>query len=238
MLIPSPRHTAADLALWAELEAADRLHAGRLARSGKVERSLAVIREFVAAGPCYCGVSWGKDSTALFHLLQLAGVAVPVVWMRYGRATNPECVSVRDSILGRWPGADYREIDVGESEDQRDDYSLAVRSTGTARYLSGVRGDESGIRTIVMRRLGAATSKTCRPLTYWTGDDVFAYLAANGLPVHPNYAMSGGGRWPRRHLRTTSIGGERGAENGRREWEREYYGDVLRRLEAGPRNAG
>ncbi|TXH99574.1 MAG: hypothetical protein E6Q76_19695 [Rhizobium sp.] len=61
--------------------------------------------------------------------------------------------------------------------------------------------------------------------------DVFAYLAFHGLPVHPNYAMLGAGRWPREYLRTAPLGGKRGDQFGRAEWEREYYGDVLRRLE-------
>lgn len=231
MLITSHRHTAEDLRLWEELEETDRIHGERMMASGKMDRSLESIRQFAASGSCYAGISWGKDSTVLFHLIGLAGVSVPCVWMTYGFATNPECWTVRDAMIAMWPGIDYREIDVGEDESQRDDYSLAVKSAGTSRYLSGVRGDESGIRKIVMRRWGVATPNTCRPLTYWTAADVFGFLAVGNLPVHPNYAMLGGGRWPRKHLRTASIGGDRGAENGRREWEQEYYGDVLRRLE-------
>jgi len=58
-------------------------------------------------------------------------------------------------------------------------------------------------------------------------------MNAYNLPVHPAYAMTAGGRWDRKHIRVASLGGQRGAQYGRREWEREYYGDVLRRLEAG-----
>lgn len=230
MLIESHRHTEADLTLWREMEEADRLRGGRFLATGKVRKSIAAIREFAASGPCYCGTSWGKDSTVLVHLLGLSKTDVPLVWMRYGRATNPGCEAVRDEMLWRWPGLDYREIEVGEAEDQRDDFSLAVKATGASRYISGVRADESGIRKIVMRRWGIVGEQTCRPLGWWTGEEVFGYLCVAELPVHQNYAMLGGGRWPRRHLRTASIGGERGVENGRREWEQEYYGDVLRRL--------
>lgn len=233
MLIPSPRHTAADLALWAELEAADRAHyaAGRVAE--KAERSIAFIREFAAAGPCYSGVSWGKDSAVLFDLVARSGVAVPCVWLTYGRATNPDCPTVRDAALARRPGADYREVDVGESEAMRDDFRPAEAATGATRYLSGVRADESGTRAMSIRHLGMDTGKAGRPLAWWTAADVFAHLAEHSLPVHPVYAMLGGGRWDRRHVRTASIGGERGDNRGRREHEREYYGDVLRRLAAG-----
>lgn len=57
--------------------------------------------------------------------------------------------------------------------------------------------------------------------------DVFAYLAARDLPVHPAYAMSHGGRLDRRWLRVGSIGGTRALGRGRMEWESAYYGDVI-----------
>jgi len=80
--------------------------------------------------------------------------------------------------------------------------------------------------------LGLDTGASFRPIGRWRQADVFSYLHHHHLPVHPAYAMLGGGRWPRRHIRVHSIGGERGTEHGRREWEQEYYGDVLRRIEA------
>lgn len=79
---------------------------------------------------------------------------------------------------------------------------------------------------------GVATEKVCRPIIDWTTNDVFAALRMLDLPVHPAYAMSGGGRWSRDRLRVDCIGGERGRGIGRAEWEQEYYGDVLRRLAA------
>ena len=39
-----------------------------------------------------------------------------------------------------------------------------------------------------------------------------------------------GGRFPRDRIRVASLSGRRGDGMGRAEWEREYYGDVLRRL--------
>jgi len=231
MLIPSPRHRPEDLALWRSLEIADRLHGERWLRSGKIEQSLDAIREFAATGPCYAGISWGKDSTVLFELLAVSGVSIPTIWLRYGKATNPGCAVVRDVMRQRWPNADYREIDVGESEAMRDDFSPAVRETGADRYLSGIRAEESAIRRMSLRHLGMDTGKTCRPLAWWKQADIFGFLAVNDLPVHQNYAMLGGGRWERRHLRTASIGGERGIERGRRQWEREYYGDLMEELE-------
>lgn len=233
MLLPSPRHRPDDLALWAELEEADALNGERLLKSSKVDRSRDAIRDFAANGPCYAGCSFGKDSTVLFELIASTAPSIPLIWLTYGRATNPECGAVRDAMLARWPDADYREIDVGESEQMRDDFGPAVASAKTERYLSGIRAEESGIRKMSIRHLGIDTGRACRPLAWWTAAEVFGFLAARSLPVHANYGMLGGGRWNRHYLRTASIGGERGVENGRREWEREYYGDVLRRLESG-----
>lgn len=235
MLIPSERHRRADLELWAEYEAADRIHGEWLSRSGKIERSIESIRKFATDGPCYSGISWGKDSTVLFDLLSCAGFLFPRIWLTYGKATNPECHLVRDCMLATHRGFDYREIDVGESEEMRDDFSPAVRSAKTNRYLSGIRAEESGIRRMSVRRLGIDTGNVCRPMAWWTVVDVFAYLAMRNLPVHPNYAMLGNGRWPREYIRTASIGGDRGTEHGRREWEREYYPDILNRLAASNR---
>lgn len=235
MLISSHRHTKSDLEQWEELEAADLVHAERPVMIRHVERSLEAIREFAEAGPCYGSVSWGKDSTILADLIVGAnaryGLDIPLVWLTYGAATNPLCYDVRDAFL-EGQQVRYTEIDVGEDESMRDDYRPAVKAMGTDRYILGIRADESGVRRMSLRRLGLMTVHACRPLGWWKLPDVFAYLAWRGLPVHPNYAMLGGGRWPREHIRTASIGGERGVERGRRDWEIEYYGDVLRRMEA------
>lgn len=57
--------------------------------------------------------------------------------------------------------------------------------------------------------------------------DVFAYLHKHDLPVHPAYAMTMGGFYDRRWLRVSSLGGLRGADRGRAEWEQQYYGDIV-----------
>jgi phosphoadenosine phosphosulfate reductase len=247
VLIPSPRHTPADLALWAELESADRVHGGRLMRSGRVERSVAAIREFAGRGPCYASVSWGKDSVALAHMIMESCPSIPLVHLRAVPHGNPENGAVRDPFLAASPSADYREIavdyrdipagsgaDAVEREKDRRFFG-AFTSLGLSRHLSGIRADESSGRKVRMRRFGLASPNACAPMGWWSAADVFGYLAVNGLPVHPSYAMLGGGRWDRRHVRVDELGGARGDQFGRRAWEIEYYGDVLRRLEVTPR---
>ncbi len=227
MLIPSHRHTPADLALWAEYEDADLLHAPSIGR--KVERSLEAIREFVAAGPCYCSVSWGKDSVVVAHLVGRVARGIPLAWVRVRGWSNPDCESVMAAFGGE---CDVLDVDVGHDRDGgtlETGFRRLTQKYGQRRIV-GVRADESGIRRMSLRRLGLSTGLSCRPLGWWTVDDVFAYLASHRLPVHPAYAMLGGGRWAREHLRVASLGGVRGTQFGRAEWEREYYGDDLARL--------
>lgn len=240
MLFPCERHTKADLALWRNLERADFAHWKRLEASGRVVATVETIRRFCDDGPAYCGVSWGKDSTVLAHLVREASPATPIAWVRVEPIGNPDCGVVRDAFQVGWPGQQYHEVSVQCERDSAGwhatgtleaGFDAIAERTGTARYLSGVRSDESGARTLRCRLHGTTTKNTCAPLAFWTTADVFAYLAHFELPVHPAYACSGGGRWPRERLRTASLGGQRGAGGGRAEWEREYYGAELRRLE-------
>lgn len=233
MLIPSHRHTAKDLELWREYEAADLRHAET--NSAKVDRSLAAIDLF-ASRPCYGSVSWGKDSVVMSHLIYRAAPHVQLWFVRpVNRQRTPERDLVRDYFLDRFP-VNYDEIDIPYSKEATDQeceklFFSAFRSIGE-RHITGIRADESTGRKIRMLRHGLESPNTLAPLGWWTAADVFAYLAKNGLPVHPTYAMLGGGRWDRSQLRVDDLGGSRGRGIGREEWEREYYGDVLRRLES------
>lgn len=250
MLIPSHRLTAGDQSLWAGLEAADRVHyeCGQVAE--KSVRAIEVIREFAAGGPCYGSVSWGKDSVVTAHLVHVAAPAIPLIHLRVTPSHSPYCDDVRDVFLRSHPAVAYHEIAVdygdvyasGLSEDERDRetdrrFFAGFRQASARfgeRYLTGIRGDESGARAIRVRK-GLTVGRGCAPLGRWSAGDVFAYLAHHDLPVHPNYAMLGGGRWPRSQLRVAEIGDTHGRQRGRDQFEREYYGDVLRRLEASGR---
>ena len=244
MLIRVSRQTPVDLALWAELEEADRLHGLRANLERKVEKALADIIHF-ARKPCYAGVSWGKDSVVLAHLcwraMPVLMKPIPLVWVRVEPIANPDCRLVRDDFLERFY-TDYHEFEQVCTHDSKGwhatgtleaGFNLAAQTAGAARHLSGVRGDESGDRMRRMRKWGTTTIRTCAPMGWWTTGDVYGYLALHDLPVHPAYAMMGGGRWPRERLRVASLGGRRGDGMGRAEWEYEYYGHVLNRLDAG-----
>lgn len=243
MLIASARHTAADLALWGELEEAD-----RSTPPPDCERAVAAVRDFAAAGPCHCGVSWGKDSVVVAHLCRIADPAVPLVHLRPTNH-NPDCDAVRDAYFAAFPGQLYSEVridyadlharrlphqDLDRETDRR--WYAAIREGARpyrGRHILGIRADESAGRRMRQRVYGESSPHGCAPITRWSTADVFAYLAVHGLPVHPAYAMLGGGRWSRDRLRVAEIGDTRGTGGGRREWELFYYGDILRRLEAG-----
>lgn len=239
-LIPSHRHRPADLTLWVELEAADQLHGRTAAAARRHAQATRAAAEFNKSGNCYASVSWGKDSLVLAHIVRLAAPTVPLIWVRVEPIANPDCMAVRDAFLRMFPGP-YEEIVVQCRRDRAGWHATGTLEAGFAkavqrfggRYLNGVRAEEAGYRKIMMRKLGLAGPNTCRPLGWWTAAEIYGHLAVHDLPVHPAYAMLGGGRWDRNHLRVSSLGGRRGDGMGRNEWELEYYGDVLRRLEAG-----
>jgi len=231
MLIPSPRHRAEDLAIWREQEAAD-IAAGE--PSARVRRSLDVIRDFLARGDAYCGVSGGKDSIATAALVRSVA-PVRLVHIEAGVHANPDTRRVIEALP--WPveitHIDYRGLN---DSDANRVFFAAFDQCGD-RYFSGVRSDESTVRRMRFVRWGESTGRTCAPLSLWSESDVFRFLAAHDLPVHPAYAMNGEGRWPRRWLRVDELAGDGGAHRGRAEWEREYYGDVLRRADAASAHA-
>jgi phosphoadenosine phosphosulfate reductase len=246
MLIVTPRHRPTDLDLWRELEAADSLVAISSRLSRLIEQAHAAITTFVASGPCYAGVSWGKDSVVLAHLLWSVARQIPLMHLRPTNH-NPDCDLVRDAYLTHSAGQSYQEVSVDYSRidrvrctrqdlDRATDarWYAAIRDFGQpfgGRHILGIRAEESTGRRFRVCRWGLNSPNGCAPLGRWTTADVFGYLSLYNLPIHPAYGYLGDGRWPRERLRVAEIGDTHGTGGGRSEWEREYYGDVLRRNE-------
>lgn len=243
MLIASRRHMADDLRAWRRTEDAARFWASSKVHQKRVQKTRAEIMSFTGHGVCYAGTSWGKDSVCLAHLIVSLVPRVPLVWVRVEPDYNPDCVLVRDAFLGRFRDARYDEIVVTRGETYaphgtlRAGMGVAAQRYGS-RYLSGVRGAESGARARRMAVLGASTERTCAPLGWWTGADVFAYLVTRDLPIHPAYACTFGGLIDAERIRVGPLGGARGERPGdgmgRDEWERRYYGAELARLATHP----
>jgi len=228
-LIHSPRFRPGDLDVWRRLELADRLYAQRY--RAELERmadeARATIAAFLADGPAYCSVSWGKDSVVVADLC--SGLGLPYGYIRITPYNNPDCDLVRDAFAA----AEYFEAVVIRPDDAECSHSSGVfgdgakllnQEFGTDRRISGVRKDESRSRRL---RGSANTKRSCVPIAKWSTQDVFAYLALKNLPIHPAYAMSNGGQFHRNNLRVASIGGSRGTQFDRRAWEELYYSDIL-----------
>lgn len=239
MLVGEARCRADDLARWAELERADAVWATTKTFARRVEQARRAALSFAAVGGCYSGVSWGKDSVVLTHLL--VGTSTPIVWVRVEPLANPDCFIVRDAFL-REHDVNYDEIVVEATRDERghwlgtgrleQGFAEAARRFGP-RYLSGVRGQESIARRNRMKIHGIESKNTSVPLGYWKTEDVYAYLYLRRLPVHPAYACTLGGLYSREHMRVATLGGERGTEHGRRAWEFAYYPEDMAKIFAG-----
>lgn len=238
MLINSPRIRTEDRATWERLLEFDRI-LGRTDRMRSLEhKAREALKSFLAHGDAYASVSWGKDSVVVAHLTWTVSQRTPLVWFPAGAIENPECAAVRDAFLSRYP-APYREIpappeaDITEAfyghDGAQKEFEKASASLGQ-RYISGVRAAESRTRKIRMRTWGESSPNTCAPIGWWPTEFVFAYLERYDLPIHPQYAMSLGGMFDRAHIRVGTLGGYRGENWGRREHEKEYYPEEMKRL--------
>lgn len=241
MLIPSTRYTPRDLDTWRRLERQDAVHARTREHARRVDEAMRVLADFAAAGPCWIGTSWGKDSTVLAHLgrrVELdGGPRIPVVWFPAVPCANPDSALVRDAFLAAHP-VEYVEIPsphihVGDGIWQVEKLPTPwdVWHIDHPRHVLGLRAQENRTRRLRMECWGHSTRNTCAPLGYWSDADVFAYLHAHRLPVHPTYACLGGGTYNRGRLRVDDLGGEEGRIFTRAEWERRYYRDAILRLE-------
>lgn len=240
-LIHTDRFLPGDLEQWEREERTDALrweiHRARLERA--VARASDEIREFVSTREGYVGVSWGKDSVVAADLCLRAGIDWPLVHVKVAGLYNPDTDLVRDAFFEVWPDADYVEIEADQlhpggsslcADPQTNGFSLAAERYGR-HYISGVRAEESGVRKLRMRTWGTSSKHTCAPAGWWSTEDVFAYLYGRGLPVHPAYAYSAGGTYPRAQLRTAAVGGHRGRQQGRMYIERLYYPELVALME-------
>lgn len=238
MLLASERHTPADLAFWAKMQRGDRLNGERLQRSAKARSAVAAVRKFADAGPCYVGTSWGKDSVVVCHLAALSGARVPFVHIvQEGPQKDPEQHRVRNAFFSRFD-VEYHEVVVEPQTVAQIDGKHApaldvgigrVREAFGARWVSGLRAAESGVRKL-RAKIGSVNS--CWPIAWWSTEDVYAWLEVHELPVHPAYACTQGGLWDRDWIRVSILGGEKGTQHGRREWERHYYPAEMAAIEA------
>lgn len=184
-------------------------------------------------------VSWGKDSVAVAELALTSQAAdrVRLVWVRQRWFENPDCPAVRDALLARHPDARYEERWVTSTTPRRWDLrpgQVQARTVPThragsvwpAERVTGIRAAESEQRARSAAVHGEATDRTCRPILRWSTAEVFGFLAAEGLPVHPAYAMTTRAPRARDEIRVHSLGGADGRD-WRAGWEDAHYGDAI-----------
>ncbi len=248
MLIRSARHTAEDLARWEIHEQQAEVHSNLTSFKRHLQRAETALLSFAGNRRAFAGVSWGKDSTVLAHLIARLTPNVPLVWVRVEPDYNPDCPLVRDAFLSANPGVNYYEIAV--KRDATAQYvahgtleagmKIARKRFGDA-HISGVRADESKVRMRRMATWGESSPGTCAPIGWWSAWDVYAYLVSRRLPIHPAYACTMNGLLDPIGLRVSPLGGkcgERPGDNfGRKEWEERYYGQHLARLRIDARRA-
>lgn len=226
-LIQSSRHTPDDLEAWARWERYDRMLATDPDLTAAANRAKKLIKDFTAEGPCHIGISWGKDSVVVAHLAVTAGADAPLVWARADRHENPDCELVRDAFLFAHPTARYEERTYKWRVPLRGDPGFhtsgegqdALAETMPGRYISGVRAAESGRRKLAMKTHREASTNTCRPIGWWTNEHIWAYTEAHGLPIHPAYGCTWGGRIERSRVRVHALR----TAVGDAEWEDRYY---------------
>ena len=230
MLIITNKHTKKDLDYWNDYREADQYI---ILKKYKTDRTIAIIKEWYREHPdCVLNTSWGKDSIVLLHHLILSGLHIPVVYMKFDDRSNPDCELVKNHFLKQYD-IDYHEEIFNYNE---------VRKTGkhwkeiakkySSYRITGIRNDEAGKRLLIYKLYGHSSKYSCRPLALWKIQEIFAYIEQNNLPLCPVYGYLGGGRWDRNYIRTHSLAGSTGTGCGRTEWEKEYYSDILRRLQS------
>ena len=237
-IIASARWRPGDREAWERRAALDLAYSETREFEDRVDGAEVHLVRFANAhaGALYAGVSWGKDSTALAHMICRLGLEIPLVWVRVNPISNPDCPAVRDEFIQMFPRSKrryhempYRVSAVNHAAHVRRAFADVSKKFGAAR-VSGVRSEESADRKLRERVWGANAPLASAPFTEWTARDVWAYLAKYDLPIHPAYAMSFAGALDRDKIRVGSIGLREGRGIGRLEWESVYYPEMRRKF--------
>jgi len=236
-LIPVESHTDADIEHWNRLRMADMAHAQSDELSRKVNQSMEEIQSFAESKKSvYVSVSWGKDSVVTAHLACRALECPTLVHVKVWPIYNPYCDAVAQNFVARHD-VQYQQIVVHMGSHEKgwrfegtmmDGFDHAHDSFGD--HISGMRREESGVRKIRFNRWGLSSPNTCAPIGWWSTQDVFSYLKAHDLPIHPAYAMTRGGQMDRSEIRVDVLGDTRGQQYGRLDWEKQYYSNRMQWL--------
>jgi phosphoadenosine phosphosulfate reductase len=229
MLIITGRHTKQDLELYLDYQEIDKLF---LLKKYKSEKTIEIIDDWKRVhNDCVLNTSWGKDSIVLLHHLILSKLKMPVVYMKFEDRFNYDCELVRDKFLKIFDINYHEEIFNYNEVRKTGKHWKEIAKKYSPYRITGIRNDEAGKRLLIYKLYGHSSKYSCRPLSLWKIEEIFAYIEQNNLPLCPVYGYLGGGRWDRKYIRTHSLAGSTGTGYGRTEWEKEYYNDKLNRIE-------
>lgn len=245
MIIMSWRFRPGDMRHWNEMLVVDSANAKTDAYRRRVDEARSLIADFCARHSpeeYYIGLSYGKDSITVAHMFRQIEPRAQIISVHNVDTRNPDIPAVH-AALGEMLEHDYTGILYDYANADASYFDAAGRPVKWHRVLdelartkgihvTGIRRDESSAREKRYRAYGVETPNSFAPLANMSARDVFSYLYENDLPIHPAYAMTDGGRWDKYRLRVSGIGHLEGTGMGRREWERLYYGDFLRRANA------
>jgi len=233
MLIKCNKHTKEDLELWESYNEADIIYYNMHDMKEKEKRAVDLIKKI---NPDYVSISWGKDSTVLAHLCYKSG-HFNYVWFR-NQYENPYCYMVKDIYIKKYNINNFEIFKKVSLENIKNDFinfhslkchKIAEKKFGK-KYMTGIRIEESGIRKVTILKNGIYSNNRSSPIAFWKNEDIFAYLAFYKLPVHPNYAMLGGGRYNRKNIRVGPL--TMASQFGQKQWEKEYYFNEINKINA------
>lgn len=212
----------------------------------RVEASRAAITEAIKIGAIGVSYSGGKDSTCTLALVREQCPVAPAALFDSGdefpgtlemaQRVGAEVIAARLTMremaryAGWWgyepavdPGCpfDAKRILIGEPSE------TFVVKRGLRVIAYGLRAEESGGRALHVKLRGhlfEGGDRTwyCMPLAKWTVQDVWAYIASNGLAYHPAYDAMTDARIPREEQRVAGALGERGSGMGRHAFLRRF----------------
>lgn len=187
----------------------------------------------------YVAWSGGKDSTVLAHMASTVRPGVPLVTYVAGTEypeVLPYCERLATDRGWVWDAIQTHDVpdmlDRGVRPASQGEWWDAMvqgpADEAHRRYgrglVWGLRADESGTRAVMLRSTGGVRERSdgvrsCAPLWRWSTLDVYAYLAAHGVPLCPVYERMEAVGMPVDARRVGRIVGRRGMDQ-RMRWLR------------------
>lgn len=135
----------------------------------------------------YLACSFGKDSSAMLHLVLQEKPDIPVVWVTF---PETRLLDNYEEVAGQWVeryGVNLREIFVNVAPEIDFDDKTAFPLDFDS-YFVGIRADESVRRRITLKKYGVIYRKKSgitrvSPMAHWKTADVAAYITENRLPT-------------------------------------------------------